>query len=92
MDEGIFSDPEKIRLYAETLRSVLHNHRHLLEQLDSRLSGLGNSWLDQQYHEFRSEVKKTQMKLSEFIEEGERTVLLLIKRAEDLEKYTDITI
>ena len=85
--EGIFSNPEEIIKFTDSLRSSLQNYQFLMEQLESRLANLGRSWLDQQYKTFQEEVKKTTYTMSSFIEEGERVTSQLLQKADELEKY-----
>ncbi|CAN5707468.1 hypothetical protein BH11PLA1_BH11PLA1_09150 [soil metagenome] len=80
-------DPAELRRFAQDLRRFTQNLEGQMQVLSSRLSGLGQTWRDQEQQKFSEEFEQTMRVLARFTAAAAEHVPILIKKAEKIEEY-----
>jgi uncharacterized protein YukE len=80
-------DPAELRRFASQLKQFNNNLRDNLTSLGGQLSGLGDSWRDQEHEKFLTEFQETMHVLTHFLEVSEEHLPLLVRKAEKVEEY-----
>jgi len=82
-----YVDPEKLRDFANQLKSFAGNIEHIMDLLKGAMGRLGESWRDQEYMKFAQQYMAAQQLLSRFVEETRKTAPLLERDAQAIEEY-----
>jgi len=80
-------DPEKLRQFASTLKTVDGNIRDQMAGLKASLQDLGESWRDQQRESFGQCFEETLQALERFHESSDEHIAFLHRKAEEVERY-----
>lgn len=83
----IEQDPLKLRGYADHLNGDAQYWNGLMKKLANMTRELGQTWDDEQYREFCSQVRQLQSELNEFSLSTQKVASKLINDAEKLEEY-----
>jgi uncharacterized protein YukE len=83
----IYSDPEKLRDFAQKLKSFADLVEGTMGDLNSRLGRLGDTWRDQEYDYFVNKFATIKKRLNRFVTETRNTAPLLERDAAALEEY-----
>jgi uncharacterized protein YukE len=81
------ANPEEIRKFAHALLRSINQLRSLRADIMGRFNDLHDHWQDQKYARFREVFTATMSQLEPFLQEGERYVQHLHRKAELLEEY-----
>jgi uncharacterized protein YukE len=87
MSEQVIANPEELRSFARALDTFNDQLVQLVSGLSSRLAGLGESWRDREFTEFKDVLDQTVHHLNRFLGESERYVRFLQKKADPLDEY-----
>jgi uncharacterized protein YukE len=82
-----YVDPERLRDFAQKLKSFTDLVENSTQALNGRMGHLGESWRDQEYENFKQQFERTKLLLRKFTEEANRTVPLLERDAQAAEEY-----
>ncbi|MBX9735958.1 MAG: WXG100 family type VII secretion target [Phycisphaerales bacterium] len=80
-------DPAELRRFAQDLRRFTQSLDGQMQVLNSRLSGLSQTWRDQEHMKFAQEFEQTMRVLARFNAAAAEHVPVLIKKAEKIEEY-----
>jgi len=87
MASDMHIDPVKVKEFATKLKALSGFTNEQMSMLHSRLDQLNRTWRDDQFGEFREEVKKTGLSLELFTNEVSKVVPQLHRDAERAEEY-----
>ena len=80
-------DPAEIRRFAHHLKQFSEELRDRMAVLHGQLTGLGDSWRDQEHERFTQEFEQTAHVLEAFLSSAEQHVPFLLRKAEKVEEY-----
>lgn len=80
-------DPAELRRFASFLKQFNNNLRDNLSSLGGQLTGLGDSWRDQEHEKFLREFEETMHVLNHFLEVSDEHLPTLLRKAEKVEEY-----
>ena len=89
MSDQVNANPEEIRIFAQTLEIFNGQLSELVSGLNARLFGLGESWRDREFEQFKDVFEQTVHGLNRFLPESERYVRFLHQKAEHLERFLE---
>ncbi len=81
------ADPAELRRFAQDLKRFNTELETQLGALHSRLTGLGQTWRDQEHNKFAEEFEHTIKVLGRFVESSNQHIPFLMRKAERLEDY-----
>ncbi|MGE3108332.1 MAG: WXG100 family type VII secretion target [Phycisphaerales bacterium] len=81
------ADPAELRRFAQDLKRFNGELESQLGALHSRLSGLSQTWRDQEHAKFAEEFEHTIKVLGRFVEASNQHIPFLMRKAERLEDY-----
>ncbi len=80
-------DPAEIRRFAHHLKQFGEELRDRMAVLHGQLTGLGDTWRDQEHERFTQEFEQTAHVLETFLASAEQHVPFLLRKAEKVEEY-----
>lgn len=80
-------DPAEIRRFAHQLKQFSEELRDRMAVLHGQLTGLGDTWRDQEHERFTQEFEQTAGVLEAFLASAEQHVPFLLRKAEKVEEY-----
>ena len=80
-------DPAEIRRFAHHLKQFSEELRDRMAVLHGQLTGLGDTWRDQEHERFTQEFEQTANVLEAFLASAEQHVPFLLRKAEKVEEY-----
>jgi|UniRef100_A0A7V3NV47 hypothetical protein len=83
----VFSDPEKLKEFANALRVFWQTTEGKSWMLKSKLLQLHETWQDQQYETFKGEFEKAMEVFIRFKKTAEKEEAYLKHSAQELERY-----
>lgn len=86
----VINDAQVLREFSRTLKNFSQLLSESMGSLRNKTSQLGDSWRDDQFETFESELQRTQAILREFVTEAERVVPRLDHFADGIERVRQI--
>lgn len=86
----VYVNPEELRSFANKLNAFSHFVEEQFNGLGSALSRLGDTWRDQEYHNFVEYFRRVNQSLKAFTEETNQTVPLMLRDADAAEQVRRI--
>jgi uncharacterized protein YukE len=80
-------DPSELRRFAQTLKKFNAELQHALAVLHGQLSGLGDTWRDQEHVKFVQEFDETLRVMQKFSAAADVHIPFLLRKAERIEEY-----
>ncbi len=80
-------DPNEIRRFAHHLKQFNGDLRDRLSALHGHLSGLGDTWRDQEHERFVQQFEQTLAVVEHFLEAADQHVPFLMRKAQRIEEY-----
>ncbi len=80
-------DPDELRAFASNLRRYNELVAEATATLQSQFAQLGDTWRDQEQAKFAEEFDQTVRVISQFQQASEEHIPLLLRKAEDVDKY-----
>lgn len=80
-------DPNELRRFAHQLDRFSNDLQNQMLILRGQLSGLSQSWRDQEHEKFSQEFELTLMATNRFLEATRLHVPFLLRKAERVEEY-----
>lgn len=80
-------DPAELRRFAQDLRKLNADLQSGLATISVRLSGLSQSWRDQEQAKFVEEFEQTVKVLQRFMKASESHVPFLLRKADRIDEY-----
>ncbi len=80
-------DPQELRRFAGELRSFNLTLRDQMGRLHAGFRQLGETWRDQEQRRFAQEFEQTAKVLNRFMQESERYITYLHRKAKPVEEY-----
>ncbi len=80
-------DPEELREFARSLKKFNNELRDRTRALNSQLSGLGETWRDQEHLKFVQRFQDGMRMIARFLENNDRHVPYLLRKAEVIDEY-----
>jgi uncharacterized protein YukE len=80
-------DPEELRRFAAELKRFNADLQSRMVSLKSRFQQLGESWQDQEQLKYAQDFEAASKSLKTFMEQTERHVPLLLRKAERIDEY-----
>lgn len=80
-------DPEEVRRFAKELKRFNDDLQVRAASLQSRFTGLGSTWQDQEQEKFAEEFVTTMKAIKKFIEVAEKHTPFLLRKAQRIEEY-----
>jgi uncharacterized protein YukE len=90
MSKKVFTEPERLRKFANNLKGFRSNIDDLNSQIRRNLSHLSESWRDQEFDSFIRSFESVQQKLRKFSDEVEHIVPNLERDAKRADDYINI--
>jgi uncharacterized protein YukE len=81
------ADPAELRRFANTLKRFTSDLQAGLSSVHGQLTGLGDTWRDQEHDKFREEFEQTMHQLTRFIAAATEHIPFLLRKAERIEEY-----
>lgn len=81
------ADPEDIRRFAQLLKRFSVGLSQQMAQVNAQMTGLGQTWRDQEHAKFVNEFEQTMRQIARFNEAVEEQVPFLLRKADRLEEY-----
>ena len=82
-------DPDEVRRFAKELKRFNDELQVKASSLQSRFTGLGDTWKDQENQKFAEEFIGTMKAMKKFIEISEKHTPFLLRKAQRIEEYLD---
>lgn len=82
-------DPEEVRRFAEELKRFAMELEARMGSLQSRFTGLANTWKDQEHEKFANEFQPAMKVLKKFIDLANEHAPYLLRKARRVEEYLD---
>ena len=80
-------DPEELERFASSLKQFNNNLNNSMSQLNGQFSQLSSTWRDQEHARFAQEFEQTMRTLRNFMQEADRHIPLLQRKAKLLRDY-----
>jgi len=80
-------DPEELREFARSLKKFNNDLRDRARSLSNQLTALGSSWRDQEHVKFVQQFEEGMRMISRFLENNDRHVPYLLRKAEAIDEY-----
>jgi uncharacterized protein YukE len=80
-------DPEELRDFARNLKKFNSELREQARSLANQLAALGATWRDQEHKKFTQQFEDGMKMIARFLENNERHVPYLLRKAEHIEEY-----
>jgi WXG100 family type VII secretion target len=80
-------DPAEIRRFAHNLKRFNGDVQDSLSTLHGQLTGLGDTWRDQEHLKFVQEFEQTMQVMHHFMEMVNQHIPFLLRKAERVEEY-----
>jgi WXG100 family type VII secretion target len=80
-------DPEELERFARSLKQFNANLNNSMSQLNGQFNHLGSTWRDQEHARFAQEFEQTMRTMRRFIQEAERHIPILQRKAKSLREY-----
>ena len=80
-------DPEELRRFAQLLAVSTLEINDLLSRIRNGLNRLGETWRDQEYQSFSSQLEQTLQVFNRFTQESDQFSEHLGRKAEPIEEY-----
>jgi uncharacterized protein YukE len=80
-------DPNELRRFARNLERFSTELQNQMLVLRGQLTGLGQSWRDQEHEKFVQEFEQTLMATNRFMEAAQQHVPFLLRKADRVEEY-----
>jgi len=80
-------DPEELREFARSLKKFNNDLRDRARSLSNQLTALGSSWRDQEHVKFVQQFEEGMRMVSRFLENNDRHVPYLLRKAEAIDEY-----
>ena len=80
-------DPDELREFARSLKKYNGNLREQSRSVANQLTALGGSWRDQEHKKFVQQFEDGMKVIARFLENNERHVPYLLRKAEHIEEY-----
>lgn len=81
------ADPEDIRRFAQLLKRFSVGLSQQMAQINAQMTGLGQTWRDQEHAKFLAEFENTTRSLARFTDAADAHIPFLIRKAEKIEEY-----
>jgi len=80
-------DPEQVRRFAEELKRFNTDLQDKMMSLQTRFTGLSDTWQDQEHAKFAEEFKQMLKALKKFVEVSNQHAPYLLRKAQRIEEY-----
>jgi len=90
MADQVIASPEAMRDFSRYLDQSNHQLVEVMNSLSSRLSSLGDTWRDDGYEQFDSAFRQAATSVNRFLEQSEKYVDYLRRKAERLEAVREV--
>jgi uncharacterized protein YukE len=80
-------DPSELRRFAQSLKKFNAEFQHALTVLHGQMTGLGDTWRDQEHVKFVQEFEETLRVVQKFLAAAEVHIPFLLRKAERVEEY-----
>ena len=80
-------DPSELRRFALSLKKFNAEFQHALTVLHGQLTGLGDTWRDQEHDKFVQEFEETLRVVQKFLAAAEVHIPFLLRKADRVEEY-----
>lgn len=80
-------DPQDLRRFAHQLERFSSDLQNQMLVLRGQLTGLGQSWRDQEHEKFVQEFEQTLIATNRFLEATRLHIPFLLRKAERVEEY-----
>ena len=80
-------DPEELRRFASNLKHFTGELERNLSVLHGQLTGLSNTWRDQEQMKFTEEFEQTMKVVSKFVQAANDHIPFLVRKAQRVEEY-----
>ena len=80
-------DPAELRRFAQDLKRFNDELQNQMKVMHGRLTGLGQTWRDQEHTKFAEEFEETMRVLLRFTEASDKHIPFLVRKAERIEEY-----
>ena len=80
-------DPDELRQFAQKLKKFNTDLRDRMVALNNQLTALGATWRDQEQKRFTEEYDEHMKLMGRFLEQSERHVPYLLRKADQIDEY-----
>jgi uncharacterized protein YukE len=80
-------DPEELRDFARNLKKFNNDLKEHSRALANQLAGLSLTWRDQEHKKFALQFEEGMKMIARFLENNERHVPYLLRKAEHIDEY-----
>jgi uncharacterized protein YukE len=80
-------DPDELREFARSLKKFNSELREQARSLANQLASLESTWRDQEHKKFVQQFEDGMKMIGRFLENNERHVPYLLRKAEHIEEY-----
>ena len=80
-------DPEELRDFARNLKKFNNDLREHSRALANQLAALSTTWRDQEHKKFSLQFEEGMKMIARFLENNERHVPYLLRKAEHIDEY-----
>jgi uncharacterized protein YukE len=80
-------DPIELRRFAHHLKLFSTELRDRLSALHGQMTGLSDTWRDQEYEKFTREFEQTMQMMEHFLETSDQHTVFLLRKAQRIEEY-----
>jgi uncharacterized protein YukE len=80
-------DPEELREFARSLKKFNNELRDRSRSLANQLTALGGTWRDQEHVKFVQQFEEGMRMIARFLENNDRHVPYLMRKAEAIDEY-----
>jgi uncharacterized protein YukE len=81
------ADPAQMRSYASRLQQEVNQLNETVARLNAAHRQLGDTWQDQEYRSYVNEFEQTMKQLRRFIDEANKNIPVINRKAAHLEEY-----
>lgn len=87
MGNQAIANPEEIERFAKELRQFTQQLKESVGRINGGFSRLGETWHDQEHEKFATEFEKTVREVTRFLDNAERHIPFLERKARALRDY-----
>lgn len=80
-------DPIELRRFAHHLKLFKTELSDRLSALHGQMTGLGDTWRDQEHDKFIREFEQTMQMMQHFLESADQHSIFLLRKAQRIEEY-----